>query len=113
MPTLHTPSYMSYPFRVGQDTIETSDRAKHVREQIEHAVQLCVARKPNPVALDFLEQVYHGELESFKSDAKAARALVGNFKLPGGLEVPQSIEEWASWTCVANVLLNLDETITK
>ncbi len=84
-----------------------------VRGRIEYAVRLCVARKPRPAEVDFLADTYRAELKDFHADPNAARALVGSFKLPGGKETPQSMEEWASLTCVANILLNLDETITK
>lgn len=84
-----------------------------VRGRIEYAVRLCVARAPRPAELDFLEETYRAELEKFQADPNAVRALVGSFELPGGKETPQSQEEWAAWTCLANILLNLDETITK
>jgi hypothetical protein len=43
------------------------------------------------------------------SHSREALSLVGDLKWPEGIPV----WEEAAWTVVANVLLNLDETITK
>ena len=50
-------------------------------------------------------------LEKYKKDPAAAKALA-----KGGLtDPPKELDqaELAAWTVIANVLLNLDETITK
>ena len=55
-------------------------------------------------------KLYDASLEKYKKDATAAQAMVKN-----GGEAPKGVDaaELAAWTVVANVLLNLDETITK
>ena len=38
MPSLNSHKYLRYPFRIGKGGPETSDRAQHVREQIEQVL---------------------------------------------------------------------------
>ena len=76
-----------------------------------YAFRLCVARAPRPEETKRLVALYEAELAQFKQDASAARKMAG-----GGLGQPPegvSLESLAAWTVVANVLLNLDETVTK
>ena len=64
-------------------------------------LRACVAREPRPAEVDRLVQLYEREREHFTADPEAAQALAG-----GSAEL-------AAWTAVANVLLNLDEFLTK
>ena len=50
------------------------------------------------------------QLARFKADPEAARAVAGEV---AGTAAPGEAAELAAWTMVANVLLNLDETLTK
>jgi hypothetical protein len=54
---------------------------------------------------------YEQQLKSFERDARSAEELLnqGFAARPANLDVRQL----AAWMMVANVLLNLDETITK
>ena len=75
-----------------------------------YGFRLCTARPPTPVERDLLLKLYGESLEKYKKDAAAARAMVQN----GGAASPGvDAAELAAWTVVANVLLNLDETLTK
>jgi hypothetical protein len=72
--------------------------------------RLCTARTPTDAEVEVLVKLYREQLEKYHKDAAAARAMVKNGgDLPAGVEAA----ELAAWTVVANVLLNLDETITK
>ncbi len=56
-------------------------------------------------------ELYEQELARFKQDPAAAKKLAS-----GEIGAPPknvNVEKLAAWTVVANVLLNLDETITK
>jgi hypothetical protein len=76
------------------------------RDRITHGMRLCVARKPTPREIDVLLALYRENLEKYKNDPAAAKALVKDAK-------DLDPTELAAWTVIANVLLNLDETITK
>ncbi len=79
-----------------------------VREKVEYGFRLTVARQPTPTEVDHLEQVYLRESARFGADKKSAQQLLGAFLQP-------NIEpnDLAAWLIIANILLNLDESITK
>jgi len=71
--------------------------------RIEHAFRLCLARKPSALESARLGDLFKGELAAMtEAEAKAVKA-------PAGVEPKQ----FAAWTTVARVLVNLDETITR
>lgn len=76
-----------------------------------HGFRLCLARAPRPEELKRLVALYQTELAQYKTDTKAAEKMANSElgKAPSEL----SADELAAWTVLANVLLNLDETITK
>jgi hypothetical protein len=81
------------------------------RERAIHGFRLCVARAPTDKEMQYLLELYAESLEKYRKDPKAAAVLALS-----GLPAPPkdlSTAELAAWTVVANVLLNLDETITK
>ena len=51
---------------------------------------------------------YNLQLDRFRKDSKAAGEVIKGSKGP-----TSQAPELAAWTMVSNVLLNLDETITK
>jgi hypothetical protein len=79
------------------------------KERAIQGFRLCVARPPNNVELDHLLKLYQENLDKYKASPAAAKSLVGSLPLPQGVDGA----ELAAWTMVANVLLNLDETITQ
>lgn len=81
------------------------------RERLQHGFRLCVTRFPTAVEQELLGRLYTENLEKYRKDVAAARALVKKT----GVAMPMGLDpaEMAAWTVVANVLLNLDETITK
>jgi len=71
--------------------------------RLEHAFRLCLARKPSATEASRLAELLKAETASVTdAEAKAVKA-------PAGMESKQ----FAAWTTVARVLLNLDETITR
>jgi hypothetical protein len=76
------------------------------REQMAFAFRNCLARPPADEELDSLCGFWEAEYRQLQDDLPRARQLAGN---PGSGEPPQV----AAWVLVANVLLNLDATITK
>ncbi|HEV8486916.1 MAG TPA: PSD1 and planctomycete cytochrome C domain-containing protein [Blastocatellia bacterium] len=78
-----------------------------IEGRVTHGVRLCVGRRPQSNEIARLVVLYERELERFKGDASAAAKIAG--------EAPAQTDraELAAWTMVSNVLLNLDETLTK
>jgi hypothetical protein len=79
--------------------------------QVEYAFRLCLARPPTGPERDRLLKLLQQQLKSFEHDATSAEVLVnqGPAERPANLDVRQL----AAWMMVGNVLLNLDETLTK
>jgi hypothetical protein len=70
------------------------------------AFRLCTARAPQPAELSPLLAFEAAQRNRFAADAAAARQVLG------GAAAPDAADR-AAWTMVANVLLSLDETLTK
>jgi len=82
-----------------------------VTRRITRAFRHTLGRVPKSDEITTLQRTYEQQLSNFRSDAKAAEDLlkVGESKLAESIDRP----ELAAMTAVANVLLNLNETITK
>jgi len=105
-----------------------------------YGFRLCLARPPKPAELKPLVALYQRELDHYRGDTKGALAMIGapapaavakaappasgSEANVGGSEPAAdrggekshdhgASPELAAWTVVANVLLNLDATITK
>ena len=85
--------------------------SQSVEGRLTHAFRLCVSRKPQAHEIQRLAQLYQQQLSRYKEDRTAAEKMATSElgPTPEGMDV----HELAAWTVVANVLLNLDETITK
>jgi mono/diheme cytochrome c family protein len=83
--------------------------AKGDRDRAIHGFRLCVARAPTAQELDHLLALYQQNLAKYRNDPAAVKAMATN----GNAVKDVDLRELAAWTVVANVLLNLDETITK
>lgn len=79
------------------------------RDRVIYGFRRCVARRPSDFEADHLLAVYERELARFHKDPKSAHTLIGKTALPDGV----TAEQLAAWFYVANILMNLDETITK
>ncbi len=79
-------------------------------ERAAYGFRLCTSRTPTTAERDLLLKLYAESLTKYHKDAPAALAMAKN-----GGDVPKGADaaEIAAWTVVANVLLNMDETITK
>jgi hypothetical protein len=81
-----------------------------VAERVSYGFRLSVARAPLEREKELLVRLYNENLARYRKDASAARAMAAHGgALPAGVDAA----ELAAWTVVANVLLNLDEVITK
>jgi hypothetical protein len=75
------------------------------------AFRLVLARAPGPKEVERLAALFQSELKNYQADAKAAGKMAGRDADTASGKLDTA--ELAAWTVVANVLLNLDEAITK
>ena len=82
-----------------------------LRDQLAYAFRLVLARPPGAGEMKVLERTYREQREHFAANKAAAESLLG----VGDSPRPKNLNavELAAMTGVANVLLNLSETITK
>ena len=79
--------------------------------QLDFAFQTCLGRNPTPAERQRLGAFLEDQRRGFEKDPAAAESLlaVGAAPRPHGLDA----RTLAAWMMVANVLFNLDETLTR
>jgi hypothetical protein len=106
---LNDPIYVECARVLAQRTIK--EGGKTPEERIVFAFRLCTGRTPRAEEVAVLRRVYDRQRERFDRDPEAAKKLiaVGESPRPDGIDPA----ELATWTTIGNILLNLDETITR
>jgi hypothetical protein len=79
--------------------------------RLRYAFRLCTGRFPKERELRILTRVLNRQQEHYRRDRQAAQELVSAGEAPRPAE--RDVAELAAWTAVSNLLLNLDETITR
>jgi hypothetical protein len=76
-----------------------------------HAFRIATSRTPSPDELAVLTRVFQSHLADFQAKPESAAKLlaVGDAKSPPTMNAA----ELAAYTMTANLMLNLDETVTK
>jgi hypothetical protein len=80
-------------------------------ERIGFAYRLATGRRPDARRKAILLESYRHYLANYEEDRKAALQLVSQGERPRNPEL--DLAELASYTTVASLILNLDETISK
>ena len=77
--------------------------------RLKWAYRQALSRDPHPAEITLLEGVLQKQAERFQADPTAAKQLLAVGQTPADMNA----EEWAAWTSVSRILLNLHETITR
>ena len=108
---LNDPAYLEMALALAGRLL--TDRPKSTdEERAAYGFQLCATRRPTKVESKILIEIYRHELKTFQDHPGSAKALISGIRRwrpPAKLD----LNRLAAWFSVANVLLNLDETITK
>jgi hypothetical protein len=107
--TLNDPVFVEAARVFGQRIMQ--EGGETVAQKLAFAFRLCAARPPRARELEVLERLYAANLAKYQAGGAAAKALVSNGSAPRPENLP--VAELAAWTAMGNVLLNLDETITR
>lgn len=83
---------------------------RNVEARVVHGFRRCVVRRPDKDERALLVAYYQKSLQGFIDEPTTAKALI---KQDQPFAAGFTVEESAAWTMVANVMLNLDEMITK
>jgi hypothetical protein len=87
-----------------------------VRERIAAGFVRCVSRRPTGEELARLEALWESQRGVYGADPARAREFLGNGRVAGVMvdgEADEVVAELAAYGVVANVMLNLDEAITR
>jgi hypothetical protein len=82
-----------------------------VEARIEHLYRLVLSRRPDAVTIRLIAKALQKQHELYQADPTAARRVI-----TVGESQPRRIapdDETAAWTMIANLILNLDETLNR
>ena len=80
-------------------------------DRLAYAFELATARQPDEEEAEALLSTFRTHLEEFNSNQEAAQSLIQIGELPADEALVPA--ELAAWTMLTNLLLNLDEVLTK
>jgi hypothetical protein len=105
---MNDPVYVEAARAFAQRVLREGGRDPTAR--LTHAWRLALSRPPSEQELAILQRTLAQQLATYAADQPAAIALtkIGDLPKPEGADEA----ELAAWTAVANVILNLNETIT-
>ena len=107
--TLNDPVYVEAAQALARRIVRNGGET--LEQHAHFALQLCLTRPPESEQIKILVELYESEKAFYETDADAAQQMATEplGPLPAGMKK----EELAAWTVVSNVLLNLDEVLTK
>jgi mono/diheme cytochrome c family protein len=108
---LNDPAYVEMALALANRIMNDHD-AMSVEDRVRYGIRMCLAREAKKAEVDELAKVFASELELFSKDAATVKELMNSsnrWKPAKGVNQA----ELAAWFTVANILLNLDETVTK
>jgi hypothetical protein len=106
--TLNDPVYMEAAQALGRRLAQAPGS---LSDRVKLGFRLCLARDPSPSELRRVVEFFDGARGAFVSRPEDAKQLATEplGPLPDGMKLAST----AAWTAVANVLLNLDETLMR
>jgi hypothetical protein len=106
---LNDPAYMEAAAALARRIATELPAEAGDEARIEFAFRLATSRRPTRGESKILAERFHAERSRYQTDAQSAAGLLSGRSLPAGVDAAA----FAAWIHVANVILNLDETITK
>ena len=107
--SLNDPVFVEAAVYLGGRMLDETDGSPEAA--ISRGFRLCVGRHPTDHELSLLLSLHRQELSRLTRDIESALALIGGKALERGPD--RDSAEWAACAVVANVLLSLDETMTR
>ena len=103
--TLNDPVYLEAAHGLARRMMR---EGSSVGDRIRSGFEWCLARQPNDKEMNRLSVLFGEALSEYAKSGEKAKQLTST-----GDEAGSDVAEFAAWTTVANVLLNLDETLMK
>ncbi len=107
--TLNDPAYVELAQALALRIINS--RPTGLENKIGFGLELCLGRPAEKQSIGILKELYQQQLSHYQSNPEESESLTQHLTgpHPQGLKVP----EWATWTVLANVLMNLDGVMMK
>lgn len=105
---MNDPTYVEAARKLAERLLR---EAKTTEDRLTLGFRLATARLPNGKEIAILQRVLDQQMARYAKDEAAALKLLGVGESPRDDRL--SASELAAWTVVSNVLLNLDEVVTK
>ncbi len=106
---LNDPIYVEAARKLAERTIR--DGGSSPAERLRYAFVLATGRQPKQNEVDVLVQTFEKMLAEYRADEKGARGLISVGASVAATNIP--VIELAAYMAVTNMILNLDEVVTK
>ncbi len=106
---LNDPQYVEAARGLGERTLREGGSTPE--DRITFMFRLVTARRPDDKEFRELIAAYHDLMKTYSENVEAAKKLITTGESKPDATLPPN--ELAAWTMIANLLLNLDEVITK
>jgi hypothetical protein len=106
---LNDEAFIEFAQALAGRTLRETDAKADDAARIDHAFRLCTAREPKDDERQVMLNLLAEQRKGFAKDEAGSKDLFAKDRCPKGV----APAEFAAWTMVSRVLLNLDETITR
>ena len=106
---LNAPAFVEAARNLAERSIREGGRAPE--ERLAFAYRLAAGRRPDDYELSVLRKELDGMLREYRADEAGALSLVSVGASPRDRAI--AVAELAAYTAVVNLILNLDEVMTK
>ncbi|MEE2780704.1 MAG: PSD1 and planctomycete cytochrome C domain-containing protein [Planctomycetota bacterium] len=104
--TLNDPAFVEAAQALARDTVNS--KAEDLQDRIAYLFRRCLVRPPRDDEMASIQNLYQAAMDHYRNHPEAASEMAG---LSDGANTDAAV--LASWTVIGNMLLNLDETLTK
>ncbi len=110
--TMNDPAFVEAAQNLAQLTHQNG--GDDLTSRITYIFRRCLTRPPRAEEIESIAALYQHALDHFRKQSEAAQRLAGYDReaVNAGLDTTDA-ESLAAWTVIGNMLLNLDETLTK
>ena len=104
--TLNDPAFVEAAQALARDTVNSN--ADDLQDQISYLFRRCLVRPPRDDEMASIQKLYQAAMDHYRNHPEDAIEMAG---LSDGANTDAAV--LASWTVIGNMLLNLDEALTK
>ena len=107
--TLNDPVYVEISQALGHRIV--TEGGNTVESRVAFGLRLATGQQPATAQQQVLTELFETELQHYRKHTMAARQLAST--PPNAISADADTATMAAWTVVANVLLNLDQSLTR